>query len=96
VIEVLTGVLAKTGPLTASQLMVRARAYIHLKQPIEALKDAELAHSYRMNGTLFPSAINPQSLALEAMIPEVVFINHCYQEAIEYSETVLKSESQEL
>ena len=96
VIEVLTGVLAKSGPLTASHLMVRARAYIHLKQPIEALNDAELAHSYRMNGTLFPSAINPQSLALEAMMAEVFFINQRYPEALEYFETALKSDSPEL
>ena len=96
VIQVLTGVLAKSGPLTASHLMVRARAYIHLKQPIEALNDAELAHSYRMNGTLFPSAINPQSLALEAMMAEVFFINQRYPEALEYFETALKSDSPEL
>ena len=61
VIELLIGALAKIGPLTASHLMVGARAYIHLKQPIKALNDAELAHFYRMNGTLFPSAIHPQS-----------------------------------
>ena len=41
VIKVLTGPLAQNGALTASQLMVRARAYLHLKQPINALNDAE-------------------------------------------------------
>ena len=96
VIEVLTGVLAKSGPLTASHLMVRARAYIHLKQPIEALNDAELAHSYRMNGTLFPSAINPQSLALEAMMAEVFFINQRYPEALDYFSVALKADQPEL
>jgi glycosyltransferase involved in cell wall biosynthesis len=96
VIEVLTGALAKLGPLTASHLMVRARAYIHLKQPIKALNDAELAHSYRMNGTLFPSAINPQSLALEAMMAEVFFINQRYAEALDYFSVALKADQPEL
>ena len=96
VIEVLTGALAKIGPLTASHLMVRARAYIHLKQPIKALNDAELAHSYRMNGTLFPSAINPQSLALEAMMAEVFFINQRYPEALDYFSVALKAYQPEL
>ena len=96
VIEVLTGALAKIGPLTASHLMVRARAYIHLKQPIKALNDAELAHSYRMNGTLFPSAINPQSLALEAMMAEVFFINQRYPEALDYFSVALKADQPEL
>jgi hypothetical protein len=53
VIELLTGVLAKNGPLTASHLMVRARGYIHLKQPIEAVNDTELLHSYRIKGHCF-------------------------------------------
>ena len=96
VIKVLTGALAKNGLLTASHLMVRARAYIHLKQPIKALNDAELAHSYRMNGTLFPSAINPQSLALEAMMGEVFFINQRYPEALEYFSVALKVDHPEL
>ncbi len=96
VIEVLTGTLAKNGSLTASHLMVRARAYIHLKDPIKALADAELAHSYRMNGTLFPSAINPQSLALEAMMAEVFFINQRYPEALEYFSVALKADQPEL
>ena len=96
VIKVLTGALAKNGPLTASHLMVRARAYIHLKQPIKALADAELAHSYRMNGTLFPSAINPQSLALEAMMAEVFLINQRYPEALEYFSIALNADQPEL
>ena len=96
VVEVLTGALAKIGPLTASQLMVRARAYIHLKQPIKALNDAEMAHSQRMNGTLFPSAIDPQSLALEAMMAEVFFINQRYPEALEYFAAAVKSSQPEL
>jgi glycosyltransferase involved in cell wall biosynthesis len=96
VIEVLTGTLAKNGSLTASHLMVRARAYIHLKEPIKALADAELAHSYRMNGTLFPSAINPQSLALEAMMAEVFFINQRYPEALDYFSVALKADQPEL
>jgi predicted Zn-dependent protease len=95
VIEVLTGVLAKNGPLTVGHLMVRARTDIHLKQPVEALNDAELAHSYKMNGILLPSAINPQSLALEAMMAEVLFINQRYPEALEYFETALKSDNPE-
>jgi glycosyltransferase involved in cell wall biosynthesis len=96
VIKVLTGPLANNGVLTASQLMVRARAYIHLRQPDKALIDAEMAHSYRGNETLFPSAINPNSLALEAMMAEVFFINQRYPEAIEYFELALKSPNPEL
>jgi tetratricopeptide (TPR) repeat protein len=96
VIKVLTGVLAESGPLTASQLMVRARAYIQIKQPSKALEDAELAHSYRMNRTLFPSAINPQSLVLEAMMAEVLFLNRRYSEALEYFSFALKSKHPEL
>ncbi len=96
VIKVLTGVLAESGLLTASQLMVRARAYIQIKQPLKALEDAELAHSYRMNRTLFPSAINPQSLALEAMMAEVLFLNQRYSEALEYFSFALKSKHPEL
>ena len=96
VINVLTGRLASSGSLTASQLMVRARAYIHLRQPEKALKDAELAHSYRQTGTLFPSAIDPNSLALEAMMAEVFFINARYREAIEYFEQALRSPNPEL
>ena len=96
VINVLTGPLANNGVLTASQLMVRARAYIHLRQPDKALIDAEMAHSYRGNETLFPSAINPNSLALEAMMAEVFFINYRYPEAIEYFKLALKSPNPEL
>ena len=96
VIKVLTGVLAESAPLTASQLMVRARAYIQIKQPLKALEDAEVAHSYRMNRTLFPSAINPQSLALEAMMAEVLFLNQRYPEALEYFSFALNSKHPEL
>jgi glycosyltransferase involved in cell wall biosynthesis len=96
VIKVLTGPLAQNGALTASQLLVRARAYLHLKQPINALNDAELAHSYRMNGTLFPSAINPQSLALEAMMAEVYFVNQRYPDALKYFSAALKADHPEL
>jgi len=55
-----------------------------------------MAHSYRGNETLFPSAINPNSLALEAMMAEVFFINNRYPEAIEYFELALKSPNPEL
>jgi predicted Zn-dependent protease len=48
-----------------------------------------------MNGILLPSAINPQSLALEAMMAEVLFINQRYPEALEYFETALKSDNPE-
>ncbi len=96
VVRVLNGPLANSGPLTASQLMIRARAYIHLRQPKDALADAELAHAYRMNGTMFPSAINPQSLALEATMAEVFFINQRFAEAIEYFSIALRSDHLEL
>ena len=49
-----------------------------------------------MNGTLFPSAINPQSLALEAMMAEVYFANQRNPDAIEYFSTALKVDHPEL
>ena len=96
VLEVLTSDLASRQPLTPGQLLVRGRALIHLRQPKYALKDVQEAYSRREESTLSPSAINPQSLALEAMMAEVFFVNQRYAEAIEYFETVLKSDSLEL
>ncbi len=96
VLEVLTSDLALRQPLTPGQLLVRGRALINLRQPKYALKDVQEAYSRREESTLSPSAINTKSLALEAMMAEVFFINQRYAEAIEYFETALKSDSSEL
>jgi tetratricopeptide (TPR) repeat protein len=96
VLEVLTSDLALKEPLTPGQLLVRARALIHLRQASFALKDTQEAYARRAEATLFPSAIDPKSGAGEAMMAEALFINGRYQEAIEYFEIATECASLEL
>jgi len=86
VLEVLTSDLATKEPLTPGQLLIRARALIHLRQASFALKDTQAAYARRAEATLFPSAIDPKSGAGESMMAEALFMNGRYQEAIEYFE----------
>jgi tetratricopeptide (TPR) repeat protein len=86
VLEVLTSDLATKEPLTPGQLLIRARALIHLRQASFALKDTQAAYARRADATLFPSAIDPKSGAGESMMAEALFMNGRYQEAIEYFE----------
>jgi tetratricopeptide (TPR) repeat protein len=90
VLEVLTSDLALRQPLTPSQLLVRGRALIHLRQPQYALKDVQEAYSRREEETFFPSAIDPMSAAAEALLAEVFYLNHHFEEAIKRFEKFLQ------
>jgi tetratricopeptide (TPR) repeat protein len=81
VLEVLTCDLALKKPLTPAQLLVRARALIHLGQPNLALNDAQEAYLRRQEDTLFPSPIDPKNGAAESILAEALCINGRYQEA---------------
>jgi tetratricopeptide (TPR) repeat protein len=86
VLEVLTCDLALKKPLTPAQLLVRARALIHLGQSQLALNDAQEAYSRRTEETLFPSAIDPKNGAAESMLAETLCINGRYQKALYFFE----------
>ena len=90
VLEVLTSDLALRQPLTPGQLLVRGRALIHLRQPQYALKDVQEAYYRREEATLFPSAIDPMSVAAEALLAEVFYLNHHFEEAIKWFENFLQ------
>jgi tetratricopeptide (TPR) repeat protein len=90
VLEVLTSDLAQRQPLTPGQLLVRGRALIHLRQPQYALKDVQEAYFRREEETFFPSAIDPLSAAAEALLAEVFYLNHHFEEAIKWFEKFLQ------
>jgi glycosyltransferase involved in cell wall biosynthesis len=96
VLEVLTSDLALRQPLTPGQLLVRGRALIHLRQPQYALKDVQEAYSRRNEATLFPSAIDPDGTATEALLVEVLYLNQRFEEAITYFEKIIHKSSTEL
>ena len=96
VLEVLTSDLALKKPLTPGQLLVRARALIHLRQPKFALNDAQEAFSRRNEPTLFPSAIEPNGPLANAVMAESLFINSQYQEALKYFVNLLELSNPEL
>jgi tetratricopeptide (TPR) repeat protein len=96
VLEVLTSDLALRQPLTAAQLLVRGRVLIHIRQPQYALKDVQEAYSRRKEATLFPSAIEPDGTATEALLVEVLYLNQRFEEAITYFEKIIHKSSTEL
>jgi len=96
VVQVLSGRLATVAELSASQLMVRARALISLKSYPAAFNDVKIAFKSRNSPTLFPSAVNASSLALEAIAGEVYYLNGHFHESIQFFEKALTSPRVEL
>jgi tetratricopeptide (TPR) repeat protein len=84
VLDVLTSDLALRQPLTPSQLLVRGRALIHLRQPQYALKDVQEAYSRREESTLFPSAIDPMGDQMWVLLGEVHYLNGDPQTALSF------------
>jgi tetratricopeptide (TPR) repeat protein len=96
VLEVLTSDLALKEPLTPGQLLVRARALIHLRQASFALKDTQEAYLRRGEATLFPSPIDAKSCATESVMAEALYLNGKYKDAVKYFEIALQSSKLEL
>jgi tetratricopeptide (TPR) repeat protein len=97
VLEVLTSDLALRQPLTPSQLLVRGRALIHLRQPQYAFKDVQEAYSRREEETLFPSAIDPMGDQMWVLLGEVYYLTGDPQTALNFlnqSSLVFKNENQ--
>ena len=96
VLEVLTSDLALRESLTPGQLLVRAQALIHLRQPKHALRDVQEAYSRRDESTLYPSAINPRGSVLERLLAEALYLNQRFQEAITYFNVIIQKEQPNL
>ena len=96
VLEVLTSDLALKEPLTPGQLLVRARALIHLRQASFALRDTQEAYLRRGEETLFPSPIDAKGCATESVMAEALYLNGKHEDAIKYFEIALQSSKSEL
>jgi len=96
VLEVLTGDLALLNRLTPGQLLVRGCALIHLKQFDYALRDILDAHNRREEATLFPSAIDPVGTPADALLAEALYLNHRFDTAIPYFESVVQNSNPNL